>query len=294
LRLRLGDGPFLADDQTGVPALTDLPALMSLAQRAENDSADLPDLQRLVRVGSSLGGARPKAHVRDSNGRIAIAKFPSASHDTWNVMAWEKVALDLASQAGIEVPTSRLLKLAGRSVLIVDRFDRTETGERIGYVSAMTMLEASDGEQRSYLEIAEVIERVSASVTNELHQLWRRIVFSILISNTDDHLRNHGFLHDEVDVWQLAPAFDLNPNPAPGPKYLSTAIDAADDAANLETALLVAEYFRLSEGEARKTLGEVAGAVAKWRDVAGLHGLSGSELSAMEPAFAALDSAPAV
>lgn len=194
LRLSLGNGPFLADDITGVPALADLPALLNLAQRAENDTADLSDLQRLVRVGSSLGGARPKAHVRDSNGRIAIAKFPSASHDTWNVMAWEKVALDLASRAGIEVPTSRLLKLAGRNVLIVDRFDRTETGARIGYVSAMTKIEASDGEQRSYLEIAEVIERVSPQVTEELHQLWRRIVFSILISNTDDHLRNHGFL----------------------------------------------------------------------------------------------------
>jgi len=294
LRLSLGGGPFLADDQSGVPALTDLPALMNLAQRAETDTADLPDLQRLVRVGSSLGGARPKAHVRDSNGRIAIAKFPSANHDTWNVMAWEKVALDLAARAGIEVPLSQLLKLAGRNVLVVDRFDRTESGERIGYVSAMTRLEASDGEQRSYLEIAEVIEQTSAKATEELHQLWRRIVFSILISNTDDHLRNHGFLHEEGDVWRLAPAFDLNPNPAPGPKYLSTAIDIADDAANLSTALTVAEFFRLSEIEARKTLGEVAGAVAQWRDVARLHGLTGSELTAMESAFAALGTASGI
>jgi hypothetical protein len=156
--------------------------LLDLAQRAEADTADLPDLQRLVRIGSSLGGARPEAHVRKADGRIAIAKFPSASHDTWNVMTWEKVALDLAVQAGIEVPSSMLLNLAGRSVLILDRFDRTAAGERVGYVSAMTKLEASDGDQRSYLDIAEVIERVSTSATEELHQLWRRIVFSIMIS----------------------------------------------------------------------------------------------------------------
>src|SRR5659263_406871 len=114
LRFRRADGPFLADDDTGVPALTDLPELLSLAARAENDTATLPDLRRLVRAGSSLGGARPKVHVLDTNGRVAIAKFPSANQDTWNVMAWEKVALDLAAKAGIDVPVSRLLQLAGR------------------------------------------------------------------------------------------------------------------------------------------------------------------------------------
>lgn len=209
-------GAFLAVETKGVPAVTDLPTLLDLADRAERDEVDLPDLQRLIQVGSSLGGARPKAHVIDNNGRIAIAKFPSASGDTWNVMRWEKVALEMAKEAGIEVPTSQLLDLAGRSVLIVDRFDRTESRDRIGYVSAMTMLEARDGDERSYLEIAETLETVSDQATADLHQLWRRIVFSVLISNTDDHLRNHGFLHQRADVWRLAPAFDLNPNPAPG------------------------------------------------------------------------------
>lgn len=125
LRFTADGRVFLADDTTGVPELTDLPALLDLSNRAERDTADLSDLQRLIRVGSSLGGARPKAHVRETDGRLAIAKFPSADHDTWNVMTWEKVALDLAAQAGIEVPRSRLLDLAGRSVLVVDRFDRT-------------------------------------------------------------------------------------------------------------------------------------------------------------------------
>jgi serine/threonine-protein kinase HipA len=288
LRLRVEGGPFLADDDTGVPALTDLPELLDLAARAENDTADLPDLQRLIRVGSSLGGARPKAHVRDTSGRIAIAKFPSTGRDTWNVMAWEKVALDLARRAGIDVPDSRLLNLAGRNVLVIDRFDRTRAGHRIGYVSAMTMLEASDGDRRSYLEIAEVIENTSARTTEELHELWRRIVFSVLISNTDDHLRNHGFLHERGDVWSLSPAFDLNPDPAPGPKYLSTAIDHADDTASLASTLAVAEYFRLSGAQARAMLGEVASAVSGWRAVAATHRLAPSEIAAMEPAFSAL------
>jgi len=288
LRFRAGVGPFLAAGDAGVPALTDLPELTDLAARAESDTADLSDLQRLFRVGSSLGGARPKAHVRHPDGRIAIAKFPSANHDTWNVMAWEKVALDLAARAGIDVPVSRLLNLAGRNVLVVDRFDRTAAGERIGYVSARTMLEASDADRRSYLEIADVVERTSARATDELRQLWRRVVFSVLISNTDDHLRNHGFLHVHDDVWRLAPAFDLNPDPAPGPTFLSTAIDGSDDAASISAALKVAEFFRLDHDQARATLREVASAVSQWRTVAGQNQLTPSEITAMEPAFDAL------
>jgi len=289
LRFRVDEGPFLAPDDSGVPGLTDLPGLLDLARRAQVDKADLADLQRLIRVGSSLGGASPKAHVRDASGRVAIAKFPSADHDTWNVMSWEKVALDLAERAGIRVPASRLLDLAGRSVLVVDRFDRTSEDQRIGYVSAMTMLEATDGEQRSYLEIAEVIETTSSRTTQDLHELWRRIVFSVLISNTDDHLRNHGFLHDGAGVWRLSPAFDLNPNPEPGPKFLSTAINEGDDTASLSAALAVAELFRLHAAQAQAVLNEVAAAVRGWRAVAFRHGLAPSALDAMEPAFAALE-----
>lgn len=288
LRFRVDDGPFLADEASGVPALTDLPSLLDLADRAERDTADLPDLQRLVRVGSSLGGARPKAHVKDLDNRLAIAKFPSASHDTWDVMAWEKVAVDLAERAGIDVARSRLLRLAGRSVLVVDRFDRTATGERIGYASAMTMLEAVDGERRSYLEIAEIVEQTSTDPTYQLRQLWRRIVFFIMISNTDDHLRNHGFLHQHGDVWRLAPAFDLNPDPAPGAKYLSTAIDTGDDSADVAVALAVAGLFRLDDAHAHEILTHVAGAVAQWRHVAAAQQLSSVQMDEMEPAFAAL------
>ena len=291
LRFRIGGGPFLAPDDVGVPALTDLPELLDLADAAERDDVSLPELRRLVRVGSSLGGARPKAHVRHPDGRVAIAKFPSAAQDTWNVMAWEKVALDLAQRAGITVPASRLLSLAGRHVLVVDRFDRTPAGDRVGYVSAMTMLQATDGDQRSYLEIAEAIEERSARAGQDLAQLWRRLLFNVLICNTDDHLRNHGFLHAGGTSWSLAPAFDLNPQPDPGPTQLSTFIDAADGSATVALALSVAPMFRLSAADARRTLGEVAAAVSGWRQIAG-RWLAPGEVDRMAPAFAALDEVP--
>ena len=284
VRFRLSeDGPYLAQD-SGVPVLTDLPALLDIVERVESDTADYGDLNRLFRAGSSLGGARPKAHVMDSDGRIAIAKFPSASSDTWNVMAWEKVSLDLARRAGIAVPDSRLIRIGDRTVLIVDRFDRQGT-DRIGYASAMTMLEASDGDQRSYLEIAQVIEERSPAVTDELRQLWRRICFTILISNTDDHLRNHGFLHERAESWRLSPAFDINPNPAPGPKELSTAVDFNDFHASIDTLMEIAEYFRMDAREAADVLAQVACAVGHWRTTAISHGLPQAEIENMEPAF---------
>jgi len=285
LRFRLSDhAPFLATEDSGVPILADLPELLNIAARAERDIADYKDLKRLLRAGSSLGGARPKAHVLDDAGRVAIAKFPSASSDTWNVMAWEKVALDLAQDAGVIVPRSQLLRVGDRHVLIVDRFDRRDRA-RIGYASAMTMLEARDGDQRSYLEIAGVIEERSPTATADLRQLWRRIAFSILISNTDDHLRNHGFLHERGESWTLSPAFDLNPNPDSGPKELSTAIDFTDTRAEVETLMSVAAYFRLDTSDAIEVLAMVTRAVARWRDVAKSHGLSQQDLDVMESAF---------
>jgi serine/threonine-protein kinase HipA len=281
---RGGQEPFLAAEASGIPVLTDLPALLDIAARAERDAADYEDLKRLLQAGSSLGGARPKAHVLDSDGRIAIAKFPSESSDTWNVMAWEKVALDLARDAKITVPDSQLLRVADRNVLVVDRFDR-RGGARVGYASAMTMLEASDGDQRSYLEIAEVIEERSQAATAELRQLWRRMAFTILISNTDDHLRNHGFLHERGESWILSPAFDLNPSPGPGPRYLSTRIDYDSTRASVDALMSVAPEFRLDADGALGTLAQVTRAVARWREVAVSHGLQQHDLGMMEPAF---------
>jgi serine/threonine-protein kinase HipA len=281
--LDLESGAFLSDEEKGVPDLIQLPALLGAAERLERDEAGEEELRRLLRGGSSLGGARPKAHVLDRAGRIAIAKFPSPSDD-WDVMRWEAVALALAREAGISVPASDLHEIDGKAVLIVDRFDRMN-GMRIGYVSAMTMLEANDGEPGSYLDIVDVIERNSARPGEELSQLWRRIAFSVLISNTDDHLRNHGFLRTSTAGWSLSPAFDLNPNPEAGPKQLSTAIDYDNPAASVDLLMSVAEYFRLSPGDARSTLARVSEATARWPVAAQAAGLDAAAVEQMSSAF---------
>lgn len=274
---------YLADEETGVPHLVDLPGRLAAAERVELDEADDEDLALLIHGGSSLGGARPKAHVLEANGRLAIAKFPSPAHDEWDVMRWEAVALSLAREAGVTVPKARLVDVEGRAVLVLERFDRVGQ-ERIGYISAMTLLEASDGDTGSYLDIAAAVETHSPAATDDLRQLWRRIAFSILISNTDDHLRNHGFLRHPAG-WSLAPAFDLNPDPRPGSKHLSTAIDFEDTAASVDTLLGVAGEFRLRHGEARQALAEVSGATAGWRRVAERHGLDRSAQTQMSAAF---------
>lgn len=277
-------GVYFAPAETGVPQLIELPRLLDAAERAERDEAGEEEIRALIQGGSSLGGARPKAHVLDSRGRIAIAKFPSTTSDEWDVMRWEAVALKLARASGIDVADWQVVQIAGKAVLVVDRFDR-EGDARVGYVSAMTMLEAADGDQGNYLDIADVIETNSPTATRDLHQLWRRIAFSILISNTDDHLRNHGFLRTSSAGWSLSPAFDLNPDPRPGPKFLHTAIDFDTTEARIDVLLDVAEYFRLRPADAEQALGEVVAATADWQAVATSTGLPAAELERMAPAF---------
>jgi serine/threonine-protein kinase HipA len=286
LRFRSPDtGTYLADEDTSVPQVIELPKLLHAAERLERDEASETELQELLRGGSSLGGARPKAHVLDNDGRIAIAKFPSPLHDDWDVMRWEAVALDLARKAGIVVPASKLHLIDGKPVLIVDRFDR-DGDRRIGYASAMTMLEASDGESGwSYVDIAEVIETQSPAAGKELRELWRRIAFTVLISNTDDHLRNHGFLRTSSAGWSLSPAFDLNPDPRQGIKYLSTAIDDGSPEARIDTLMHVAELFRLGDPEARGVLAEVVQATHGWRESAAERGIGDAEIDRMARAF---------
>lgn len=277
-------GLFLATEDEGVPSLVGLPRLLASAERVDREEEDDDDLRTLLKGGSSLGGARPKAHVIDENGHPAIAKFPKPSSDDWDVIRWEAVALRLAERAGIEVPANRLVEVGGRGVLILDRFDRR--GDlRVPYVSAMTMLEATDGNAGSYLEIADVIETHSPEASANLAQLWRRIAFSILISNTDDHLRNHGFLRLSSAGWSLSPAFDLNPEPEVGTRHLHTAIDFEETEARVDVLMEVAPLFRLGEGEAEKVLKAVGEAVASWRRVAEVQGLSRAAVEAMAPAF---------
>lgn len=278
-------GSYLAEERRGIPHLLELGVLLSAADRLERDTATEAELQLLLHGGSSLGGARPKAHVLDQDGRIAIAKFPSPSTDDWDVMRWESVALQLARRAGIRVPGFHLHLVADTPVLIVDRFDRIGE-QRIGYASAMTMLEATDGEHVSYVDIAAVIEAESLHAREDLHELWRRIVFSVLIRNTDDHLRNHGFLRESTAGWALSPAFDLNPDPRPGPKLLSTAITYNSREARIDLALEVAGLFRLTdEQQAATILREVIDATSGWRRAAGDAGLNASEIDRMARAF---------
>lgn len=277
-------GRFLADLEEGVPQLIDLPRLLDYAGRAERDLASPEELDMLLKGGSSLGGARPKAHVIDRDGRLAIAKFPKAEGDEWDVTGWEAVTLQLAREAGISAAASELAEVAGRPVHIVDRFDRRGP-LRVGYASAMTLLEAGDGEPRSYLDLVEVIEEESDRATEDLRELWRRIAFSVLVSNTDDHLRNHGFLRSTSGGWSLSPAFDINPNPEPGPKFLSTSIDGRSNEADVGLLLSVAELFRLNDAEAAAILSEVREAAGGWQAVARQFGLGRSAIGQMAPAF---------
>ena len=278
-------GPFLREGgDTRIPPLVELPRLLAATEHVEDDNETAEEIRMLIAPGSSLGGARPKASVRDRDASLVIAKFPHKS-DTTNVELWEAVALRLASRAGITVPNARTETVAGKPVLILRRFDR-QGALRIPYLSAMSMLGAVDHEPHSYMEIADALRRYGATPTPDAKQLWRRIVFNILISNTDDHLRNHGFLYQGNTGWILAPAFDLNPVPVDvKPRVLSTAIDAENATASIDLALSVAEYFDLKLTEAKAVAGEVALSAADWRDEAKRMLISDPEISRMSSAF---------
>lgn len=277
-------GPFLACQPDKIPPLIELPRLLSAAEHVMEAKESGEDLRLLLAPGSSLGGARPKASVRDREGRLAIAKFPSKG-DEVNTVLWEAVALTLAKKAGIPVPAWRLESIADKPVLLLRRFDR-DGGSRVPFLSAMSMLDAKDKEPRSYLEFVDVLRQYGASAKEDMHELWRRIVFSILISNTDDHLRNHGFLWVGPAGWRLSPAYDLNPVPIDiKPRVLTTAIDLDDGTASLELAYDVASYFELPSGEARTIAQKVGKAVESWRKEAAKLDLSKSEIDRMASAF---------
>lgn len=278
-------GPFLAEyGPVKIPPLIELPRLLSAAERALTDTDTDEDLRLLLAPGSSLGGARPKASVRDRDGHLAIAKFPSKADDI-NTVLWEAVALTLAAKARISVPAWRLESALDKPVLLLRRFDR-DRGIRLPFLSAMSMLGAKDNEAHSYLEFVDVLRQHGAAPKEDMHALWRRIVFSILLSNTDDHLRNHGFLWAGPAGWRLSPAYDLNPVPTDiKPRILTTAIDLEDSTASLKLALVVASYFELSPKEAHAIAAQVGKAVGAWRKVAGKLGLTASEIDRMASAF---------
>jgi len=278
-------GPFLAqDDAKSIPPLVKLPKLLAAAEHVIDETDTDEDLQLLFAPGSSLGGARPKASVREKDGHLAIAKFPRKNDETSTVI-WEAVALTLAHKAGIPVPRARVETVGAKPVLVLPRFDR-DGKHRIPFLSAMSMLSAKDNEPHSYLEIVDALRQHGADPKADIEALWRRVVFNILISNTDDHLRNHGFLYHGRDGWRLSPAYDLNPVPIETKqRVLTTTITEDDGTASLALAMSVAEYFELDFANAKKIAKEVGKAVSTWRDEASRHGIAKGEIDRMASAF---------
>lgn len=243
-------------------------------------------LNMLIAPGSSLGGARPKANILDENGALWIAKFPSG-HDSKDVGAWEAVVATLARDCGIKMAESRAQKFSCRQhTYLSKRFDRTSDGKRIHFASAMTLLGYADGadsaEGVSYLELAEWIGRNCNKVSQNLEQLWRRIVFSIAVSNCDDHLRNHGFILTS-EGWTLSPAYDINPTELG--LGLKLNISEEDNSLDFGLALSVAEYFGLDDTLSNNILNEIKTAVSSWRKIATRQGISRSEQELMANAF---------
>ena len=284
------DSFYLApQEKNAIPPLIALPKLLSASERFLELKESDEDLQLLLAPGSSLGGARPKASVYDSKD-LSIAKFPHKD-DEFQTVLWEALALTLAKKAGIQVPVWHLEQVLNKPVLILKRFDRSGT-KRIPYLSAMSMLTASDNEQHSYLEIAYALIQYGAEPLKDLEELWRRMVFNICISNTDDHLRNHGFLlNNPADKnpckgWRLSPAYDLNPVPNNArPPFLSLAINEVSNEASLDTAMSVIGEFKLKKEKAVDILDYVQQAVSGWQNTARSLGINRNEIDRMESAF---------
>jgi serine/threonine-protein kinase HipA len=278
-------GPFLAQEEAKrIPTLVALPKLLAAAEHVIDETDTDEDLQLLFAPGSSLGGARPKASVREKDGQLAIAKFPRKD-DEISTVVWEAVALALAHKAGIPVPDARVEAVGKKPVLLVRRFDR-DGKWRIPFLSATSMLGAQDRETHSYLEIADALRQSGAAPKADIAALWRRVVFNVLISNTDDHLRNHGFLYEGRDGWRLSPAYDLNPVPTDiKPRILTMAINEDDGTASLALAMDVAKYFELDTAKAREIAKQVGKGVSKWRVEAAHHGIAKTEIDRMASAF---------
>jgi len=286
LRFReAGDGPFLAaSDSASVPPLVELPRLLGVTDRLHRNEETDEDVRLLFAPGSSLGGARPKASVRGRDDGLWIAKLPKPDDD-YSVERWEAVAMDLASAAGIRVPEHELLEVSGRPALVTRRFDR-EGGDRVPFLSALAMLGLEDGDRASYPEIVDAMRAQGNTAGGDAGELFRRVAFNVLVSNVDDHLRNHGFLWRGADGWRLSPAYDLNPVPQDvKARILSTNIDLDEGTCSLDLLRGSAGYFGLSAAEARSTVSDVAGAVADWREAAARRGAPAAEIRRMESAF---------
>jgi serine/threonine-protein kinase HipA len=294
IRYRLNDEGNFLDDRNGLaaPPFVELRALEEASRALESDPDNTsPDgrewLRMLIAPGGSLGGARPKASVADERGHLWIAKFPS-TRDDYDVGGWEMVVNALADHCGLRVATGTARRFASdHHCFMVKRFDRTEQGGRLHFASAMTMTDRVDGDDASvgasYLELAEVLMEHGSEANADLRELWSRIVFNILVSNTDDHLRNHGFILDPGRGWRLSDAYDMNP--VAHADGLKLNITDADNALDLELAREVAEYFRVSRADAEEIIESFKEVVRQWPILASALGLSRREQDNMAPAF---------
>jgi serine/threonine-protein kinase HipA len=281
---RTGEAAFQAPVSSGVPAVIELGRLLHVTERILRDEETEDDLQLIFAPGSSLGGARPKASVIDQHGRLAIAKFPKET-DEYSVETWEEIALRLAARAGIATPDHELVQVAGKAVLLSRRFDRAGA-VRIPFLSAMAMTGSKDGERGSYPEIVDALARHGAQAKTDAQALYRRVAFSVLISNVDDHLRNHGFLWLGKTGWSLSPAYDINPVPADlKARVLTTNIDLDEGTCSVDLLESASEYFGIGLAAARAIIGEVAAVTAAWRETAKQAGARPAEINRMASAF---------
>jgi serine/threonine-protein kinase HipA len=288
------NGAFVNNNkEMSAPPWTSIRELEFASKKLEEDnSVDEPEylkwLNLLTAPGSSLGGARPKASVMDKHNHLWIAKFPSIN-DSIDIGGWEKVVHELAIRSGIKMSESMIQKFSGNQyTFLTKRFDRAPNQERLHFASAMTLLGRVDGDNfqsgASYLDIVAFIMQNGDKdfIASDLKELWRRIVFSIFVKNTDDHLRNHGFILGEKG-WRLSPAYDINA--VPTGTGLSLNISDEDNSLNLELALDVAEYFRLNSKEAKEIIQQVQHNVSIWQLIAANYGLSRREQEQMSFAF---------
>jgi serine/threonine-protein kinase HipA len=289
LRFQDEAGTFQRTGEPGkrtTPPLIELSAMFKTSRAVETNSETLADLAYLRGKGTSLGGLRPKCTVIDDDGQLFVGKFPSVQDDRAVTKA-EVLALQLAMKAGIDAAEARLVEADGVPVALIRRFDRDKERDRIGYISAATLIGADihDGSEHSYTEIVDAIRVHGAAVSRDLEELWRRVAFSILITNTDDHLMNHGFLYDGDGRWRLSPAFDINPFPDRERELKTWISEDLGPAATIESLIAVAPYFQIKPAKVRQIMGEVETAVGKWRPEGKKLGMTKAELDALTSAF---------
>lgn len=289
LRLRDAKGNYLkttAEGRRNTPPLVDLQRMYDASRAIERNQETAADLRFLQGKGTSLGGLRPKCTVIDRNGRLSLGKFPSVS-DERSVTRGEVLALCLARRAGIDAAPARIEPLQDTPIAIIERFDRTPDDLRIPYLSAASLLQAARNEERSYVEIADAIRAHGMHPVADVQQLWRRMVFNLLITNVDDHLHNLGFLHVENGLWRLAPAFDINPFPDKFNESKTWLSEEDGPITALSALMGRAPYFSLGADQAQAVLGEVVRAVAEWKAVATSPavGLTPKEVNDFVPAF---------